>query len=103
MDNLYLLFILFLSGMFIVFPFSVVINIITLCIVGMFVYFLYVAYTHRQNREVTALDVGRDMMTDPLVVGRAYFSEPTTGPIGDFVGSSMSDNDGLYTFTHEVS
>ncbi|QIG59922.1 hypothetical protein [Dishui Lake phycodnavirus 4] len=102
-QNIHLLFIITLATLFLIVPFSIVINLLTLSIVGVLVYFLYVAYTHRQDREITALDVGSDLMTDPLVVGRAYFGEPTTGPIGDFVGLSGSDNDGLYTFSHKVS
>jgi len=103
MNSSQTLFIIIFSSLLILFRFSIVMNILTLGIVGGLVYFMYVAYTRRQDLETTALDVGKDLITDPLVVGRAYFSEPETGPIGDFVGSSRSDNDGLYTFAHKVS
>ena len=76
---------------------SVLLNILTLGIVGGVILLTYIVYTRRPDRAVTPQDVGKDLITDPLVVGRAYFSEVETGPIGDFVGheSSWSDNQGL--------
>lgn len=50
----------------------------------------------------TASDTLVDMLKDPLVTSRAYFTEPATGPIGDFVGySSMSQDDWLHRLPHE--
>lgn len=51
-----------------------------------------------------ASDVLLDNLKDPLITSRAYFTEPTTGPIGDFVGySPMSQDDWLHSFSHEES
>lgn len=50
----------------------------------------------------TASDTLVDMLKDPLVTSRAYFTEPATGPIGDFTGySPMSQDDWLHRFPHE--
>lgn len=50
----------------------------------------------------TASDTLMDMLKDPLVTSRAYFTEPATGPIGDFVGySPMSQDDWLHRLPHE--
>ena len=50
----------------------------------------------------TASDTLVDMLKDPLVTSRAYFTEPGTGPIGDFVGySPMSQDDWLHRLPHE--
>lgn len=49
-----------------------------------------------------ASDVLVDMLKDPLVTSRAYFTEPVTGPIGDFTGySPVSQDDWLHSLTHE--
>ena len=49
-----------------------------------------------------ASDTLMDMLKDPLVTSRAYFTEPATGPIGDFVGySPMSQDDWLHRLPHE--
>jgi hypothetical protein len=41
-------------------------------------------------------------LKDPLVTSRAYFTEPRTGSIGDFVGySPVSQDDWLHRFSHE--
>jgi hypothetical protein len=43
-----------------------------------------------------------DNLKDPLVTSRAYFTEPLTGPTGDFVGySPVSEDNWLHSFTHE--
>lgn len=52
----------------------------------------------------TASDALVDMLKDPLVTSRAYFTEPATGPIGDFVGySPVSQDDWLHSLPHEES
>lgn len=52
----------------------------------------------------TAHNTLMEMLKDPLVTSRAYFTEPTTGPIGDFVGySPMSQDDWLHSLPHEES
>jgi hypothetical protein len=96
MDNFETLLIIILICAAFLIKFSVLLNIITLVIVGGIALMTYRVYTKRSDRGVTAQDVGKDLVTDPLVVGRAYFSEPETGPIGDFTGrSSWPDNQGL--------
>ena len=53
---------------------------------------------------VIATDVLTDNLKDPLITSRAYFTEPATGPIGDFVGySPVSQDDWLHSFSHEKS
>ena len=96
MDNFQTLFIIILICAFFLIRLSVLFNILTLGIFGGIILLTYTVYTRRQDRAVTPQDVGKDLITDPLVVGRAYFSEVETGPIGDFTGqSSWSDDQGL--------
>lgn len=96
MDNFQTLFIIILICAFFLIRTSVLLNIITLLIVGGIILLTYIVYTRRPDRAVTPQDVGKDLITDPLVVGRAYFSEVETGPIGDFTGrSSWPDDQGL--------
>jgi hypothetical protein len=100
MDNFQTLFIIILICAFFLIRTSVLMNIITLLIVGGVILLTYIVYTRRPDRAVTPQDVGKDLITDPLVVGRAYFSEVETGPIGDFTGrSSWPDNQGLRTIS----
>jgi hypothetical protein len=42
------------------------------------------------TENVSASDVAQDILKDPLVVSRAYFTEPKLGPIGDFEGQQTS-------------
>tara|TARA_R110001599_G_scaffold53506_2_gene149397 strand:+ start:168 stop:386 length:219 start_codon:yes stop_codon:yes gene_type:complete len=42
------------------------------------------------TENVSASDVGQDILKDPLVVSRAYFTEPKIGSIGDFKGQQTS-------------
>lgn len=64
--------------------------------------FLYLKSDVLLKDDPSATDVLVDMLKDPLVTSRAYFTEPTTGPIGDFVGySPMSQDDWLHSFSHE--
>ena len=96
MDNFQTLFIIILICAFFLIRLSVLLNILTLGIVGGVILLTYIVYTRRPDRAVTPQDVGKDLITDTLVVGRAYFSELETGPIGDFSGqSSWSDDQGL--------
>lgn len=96
MDNFQTLFIIILICAFFLIRLSVLLNIFTLMIVGGIILLTYTVYTRRPDRTVTPQDVGKDLITDPLVVGRAYFSEVETGPIGDFSGqSSWPDDQGL--------
>jgi len=53
---------------------------------------------------VTASETLLEMLKDPLVTSRAYFTEPATGPIGDFVGySPVSQDNWLHSLPHEKS
>lgn len=64
--------------------------------------FLYLKIDVLLKDDPSATDVLIDMMKDPLVTSRAYFTEPATGPIGDFVGySPVSQDDWLHSFSHE--
>lgn len=52
--------------------------------------------------ERSAMDVLIDNLKDPLVTSRAYFTEPLTGPTGDFTGYlPVSQDDWLHRFSHE--
>ena len=42
------------------------------------------------TENVSASDVAKDILKDPLVVSRAYFTEPKIGSIGDFKGQQTS-------------
>lgn len=42
------------------------------------------------TKNVSASDVAQDILKDPLVVSRAYFTEPKIGSIGDFEGQQTS-------------
>jgi hypothetical protein len=69
---------------------SIILNIITIIIVlAMFSLFLRL-YEDRKSKtgtkDVSASDVAQDILDDPLVVSRAYFTEPKLGSIGDFEG-----------------
>lgn len=73
---------------------SIILNIITILIVlVMFGLFLRL-YEDRKSKSgtenVRASDVAQDILKDPLVVSRAYFTEPKLGPIGDFEGQQTS-------------
>lgn len=58
----------------------------------------------QKDKPTSATDVLIDIIKDPLVTSRAYFTEPATGPIGDFVGySPVSQDDWLHRLPHEES
>ena len=71
---------------------SIILNIITILIViAMIVLFLRLYYNKKSktvdvdDEEVTASQVAQDIIKDPLVVSRAYFTEPRYGDIGTFI------------------
>tara|TARA_B100001250_G_scaffold373277_1_gene359307 strand:- start:20 stop:301 length:282 start_codon:yes stop_codon:yes gene_type:complete len=80
---------------------SIILNIITILIViAMIVLFLRLYYNKKSKtvdvdeEEVTASQVAQDIIKDPLVVSRAYFTEPRYGDIGTFKGQQTpSDYD----------
>lgn len=65
---------------------------------------LYVFFAKEDilKNEPTAINILLDNVKDPLVTSRAYFTEPSTGPIGSFVGySPVSQDNWLHRFSHE--
>jgi hypothetical protein len=73
---------------------SIILNIITIIIVLAMVGLFLRLYEDRKSKSgtenVSASDVGEDILKDPLVVSRAYFTEPKIGSIGDFKGQQTS-------------
>ena len=64
--------------------------------------YFYVKKAQIMKSEPNATDILTDNLKDPLITSRAYFTEPSTGPIGDFTGySPMSQDDWLHSFTHK--
>jgi len=86
---------------------SIILNIITILIVALAIGLFLGLYDRAQKSkpDIKASEVLRDTLKDPLVVSRAYFTEPTTGPIGDFTGmeSSWSEDNRLHGFSHKES
>lgn len=81
---------------------SVILNIITLLFVSAFVVLFYLVYYRRKNKDDTATDVLIDMLKDPLIVSRAYFTEPIDGPLGDFEAyDSVPEDHWLHGFPHK--
>ncbi len=73
---------------------SIILNIVTIIIVlVMFGLFLRL-YGDRKSKtgtkNVSASDVAQDILDDPLIVSRAYFTESELGSIGDFEGQQTS-------------
>jgi len=65
---------------------------------------LYVFFRQEEltTDETTASDILLDNLKDPMITSRSYFTEPSTGPIGSFVGySPVSQDDWLHRFPHE--
>lgn len=51
---------------------------------------------------INATDVMTDMMKDPLVTSRVYFSETIDGPVSDVIGySPVSQDDWLHSLPHK--
>lgn len=67
---------------------GLILNIITLLIVGLFVFFIYVAYRQRPEPTITPLDVMRDIVGGQAGHSRLYQVVPTKrllyGPSGEF-------------------
>lgn len=67
---------------------GLILNIITLLIVGLFVFFIYVAYRQRPEPTITPLDVMRDIVGGQAGHSRIYKVVPTKrllyGPSGEF-------------------
>mgnify|MGYP001279317078 FL=1 len=73
---------------------SIILNIITIIIVLVMIALFLRLYEDRKSKtgteNVSASDVAQDILKDPLVVSRAYFTEPKLGSIGDFEGQQTS-------------
>ena len=67
---------------------GLILNIITLLVVGMFVFFIYVAYRQRPEPTITPMDVMRDIVGGQAGHSRIYKVVPTKrllyGPSGEF-------------------
>lgn len=67
---------------------GLILNIITLLIVGLFVFFIYIAYRQRPEPTITPLDVMRDIIGGQAGHSRIYKVVPTKrllyGPSGEF-------------------
>ena len=67
---------------------GLILNIITLLIVGLFVFFIYIAYRQRPEPTITPLDVMRDIIGGQGGHTRLYKVVPTKrllyGPSGEF-------------------
>ena len=67
---------------------GLILNIITLLIVGMFVFFIYIAYRQRPEPTITPLDVMRDIVGGQAGHSRIYKLLPNKrilyGPSGEF-------------------
>ena len=66
---------------------SVILNIVTLTIVAALFILFFSLYKKRKNKSDTAFEVGLELLKDPLVVSRAYFTERKKGSTGSFVGN----------------
>tara|TARA_B100001559_G_C16404212_1_gene577217 strand:- start:200 stop:442 length:243 start_codon:yes stop_codon:yes gene_type:complete len=74
---------------------SVILNLITLLIVAALCVLFFTLKKKRKNKKETdtAYDVATDMLKDPLIVSRAYFTESKIGDIGDFSGYSNPESE----------
>ena len=60
----------------------------------LFLFFIFATEKKEDEEEGTASQVAQDIIKDPLVVSRAYFTEPRYGDIGTFKGQQTpSDYD----------
>ena len=75
--------------------FSIILNVVTLAIVAyfIFVYQPLLDKKAKQEGKATASEVLRANLKDPLVVSRAYFTEPKSGSIGGFVGYEREEDE----------
>ena len=67
---------------------GLILNIITLLVVGIFIFFIYVAYRQRPDVTIRPIDVMRDIVGGQAGHSRLYKVVPTKrllyGPVGDF-------------------
>lgn len=75
--------------------FSIILNVVTIAIVAyfIFVYQPLLDKKAKQEGKATASEVLRANLKDPLVVSRAYFTEPKSGSIGGFVGYEREEDE----------
>ena len=73
---------------------SIILNIITIIIVLAMVGLFLRIYEDRKSKSgtknVSASDVAQDILKDPLVVSRAYFTGSKYGFLGNFKGTQTS-------------
>jgi hypothetical protein len=77
--------------------FSVILNIITLSIVGILFYAFYTMYKHREEPDLTASEVFQNFEKEPSTYSHRIFSEGS-GPIGNFIGYTWKDDKLLETY-----
>lgn len=86
---------------------SVLLNIITISIVGLFVLIIYMAYRKRPELTSTPLDVMRDIVGGQSNHTRIYkvwpFKRLLTGPVGEFGNYSNSDYSSLNGNSYEYT
>jgi hypothetical protein len=74
---------------------GLILNIITIIIVGIFVFFIYIAYRQRPEITITPMDVMRDIVGGQAGHSRLYKVVPTKrllyGPMGEFGNYSNVD------------
>jgi len=67
---------------------SIILNLITLGIVGLFVFFVYIAYRQRPDLTIRPIDVMRDIVAGQSTHARLYKVVPHKrlmyGPMGEF-------------------
>lgn len=75
--------------------FSIILNVITIAIVAYFiiVYQPLLDEKAKQEDKATASELLRANLKDPVVVSRAYFTEPKSGSIGGFVGYEREEDE----------
>tara|TARA_R110002072_G_scaffold13429_4_gene56470 strand:+ start:16053 stop:16286 length:234 start_codon:yes stop_codon:yes gene_type:complete len=72
---------------------SILLNIITMAIVGYMFYAAFRIYNNRPDKNMTASEVFQNALKDPGFVTHAYFQEAKTGPVGEFEGhTDLVDN-----------
>ena len=73
---------------------SIILNIITIIIVLAMVGLFLRLYEDRKSKSgtenVSVSDIAQDILKDPLVVSRAYFTGSKIGSIGNFKGQQTS-------------
>jgi len=76
---------------------SIILNLVTIMIVGIFAFFVYVAYRQRPDLSATPIDIMRDMVGGQSTHARLHKVVPykrlLKGPLGEF--GDYDNNEGL--------